>query len=1206
MKSNFIRTLFVSFGISLALLMLTSIASYVSIHNLLDSAGWVNHTNVVIQKLEEILTTIKDAETGQRGFLLTGQPEFLEPYNGAQAKALQVLKEVKTLVSDNPEQVKSCTQLEDIVVSRLTRLQWLIDAKNQNKTIDPAALKDGKRYMDEARDIIRMMIDRESTLLTRRTGTMNKFATYTPILITLAALLAILITIFSFRQIRREFTQRSLLQQSLEDKDAETTRRIDIIQSLANKIASGNFSIRLDEQEKDGLSSLSGSLNKMAESLDDSFKEILDKEWLQTGLADLNNLMVGDQDVQTLTNNVTGFVAEYIGCQAGALYILNETSQLSITGSYAVKSDSRNSTLDLGEGLAGQCAVSRKEIITKDIPENSIYISFASGEARPGNIIDIPVFNDGAVAAVIELASFKRFTSSHIAFLKTGAHNIGVAIASSQNRKKLQELLEETQTQAEELQAQHTEMENLNAELEAQTQKLQASEEELRVQQEELMQSNQELEERSRLLEEKNQVIVYRNLEIQKKAEELAMSTKYKSEFLANMSHELRTPLNSILLLSRLMAENKELRLNSEEVSYAKVIRSSGEGLLSLIDEILDLSKIEAGKMDLQFADVQIREIADDMNSLFAPIAKEKDLQLKIEIGPDTPAKIHTDKMRLEQILKNLLSNALKFTSKGSITLQITVHPTDNSLINFAVKDTGIGIARNKQQLVFEAFQQADGSTRRKYGGTGLGLSISRELTRLLGGQIHLNSEEGKGTEFIITIPVKETEGPVHEAVNDMQESTTAVIPQNERIISVEEPVRERYLNPVKPSSIEDDRNNIQKNDKTILVIEDDTHFAKALRNFSRENGYKTLVAVSGDEGIELAGHFKPVAILLDIVLPVKDGWEVMEALKSNPQTRHIPVHIMSSMEVKKEGIMKGAVDYINKPFAPEKMGDIFHKLESVLKKENKKVLIVEENPKHAKALSLYLESFHVSSEIKSNIAESVSALKKEDVDCIILDMGIPDQSAYETMEAIKKNEGLENLPIIIFTGKNLSKSEETRIKQYADSIVVKTAHSYQRILDEVSLFLHLIGEGKSNKKDPASMASLGALHEVLNNKTVLIADDDVRNIFSLTKTLEQYKMKVISATDGKDALKLLQETPGIDLVLMDMMMPEMDGYEATRKIREIPRFRRLPVLAVTAKAMMGDREKCMKAGASDYISKPVDMDQLISLLRVWLYDRES
>ncbi|RYG09674.1 MAG: response regulator, partial [Chitinophagaceae bacterium] len=516
----------------------------------------------------------------------------------------------------------------------------------------------------------------------------------------------------------------------------------------------------------------------------------------------------------------------------------------------------------------------------------------------------------------------------------------------------------------------------------------------------------------------------------------------------------------------------------------------------------------------------------------------------------------------------------------------------------FKVKDTGIGIAPEKVDLVFQAFQQADGSTRRKFGGTGLGLSISKELSKLLGGDIKLVSTIDVGSEFTLTIPVNFSD---NAAFLEEQQTQYELEAQN-RLAERVKVVAERLTVDHIPNDIEDDRDNILPEDKVILMIEDDTAFAKMLLDFTHKRGYKGIVAVRGDTGIEMANAFNPLAILLDIQLPIKDGWQVMEELKSNPKTRPIPVHIMSSLEVKKESLLKGAVDFINKPVALEHMKQIFEKLEDALSRYPKKVLIVEENEQHAKALSYFLSNSNIQTLVVRNVNESIEALKRKEVDCVILDMGVPDKGAYETLETIKKSDGLEQLPIIVFTGKNLSKGEESRIKQYADSIVVKTAHSYQRILDEAGLFLHLVEE--KGKKELPSAEQLGGLHQVLKDKTVLIADDDVRNIFSLTKALEQHNMKVLSATDGKEALRVLKENPKVDVVLMDMMMPEMDGYQTTRAIREMNDYKRLPILAVTAKAMMGDREKCIAAGASDYISKPVDIDQLISLLRVWLYDK--
>ncbi|MCY1508897.1 Sensor histidine kinase RcsC [compost metagenome] len=647
------------------------------------------------------------------------------------------------------------------------------------------------------------------------------------------------------------------------------------------------------------------------------------------------------------------------------------------------------------------------------------------------------------------------------------------------------------------------------------------------------------------------------------------------------------------------MADSEEL--DKEYTEYAEVIQSSGQGLLLLIDEILDLSKIEAGKMQLEIEEVGIADVMSDLQQLFSPIAKDKNLEFKITLEKNLPSALLTDKLRLEQILKNLLSNAFKFTSTGGVILDLSSVPQEDVLL-FRVTDTGIGIAADKLSLVFQAFQQADGSTRRKFGGTGLGLSISRELSRLLGGTITLNSEEGVGSTFTLRIPFE-----YNEQRFNLPDSTDTITDQavlSSDLASTAESEDKRFIVQHIPQAIADDREHIQADDKVILIIEDDTAFAKTLLDFTRKRKYKGLVAVRGDDGIELANTFLPLAILLDIQLPVKDGWQVMEELKSNVQTRSIPVHIMSSLSVKKESLLKGAVDFIDKPVALEQMKQIFEKLEDVLSRHPKKVLIIEENKQHAEALSYFLSNANIHTEVVSKISDSIEALKRKEVDCVILDMGIPDKAAYETLETIKKNEGMESLPIIIFTGKSLSKGEEKRIKQYADSIVVKTAHSYQRILDEAALFLHLIEE-KSGKDLPVRK-HFGGLQQVLNGKKVLIADDDVRNIFSLTKALEQHQMRVFSATDGKEALRLLEENPGISVVLMDMMMPEMDGYETTRIIRQNEKYKQLPILAVTAKAMMGDREKCIEAGASDYISKPVDIDQLISLLRVWLYQNQN
>lgn len=915
-----------------------------------------------------------------------------------------------------------------------------------------------------------------------------------------------------------------------------------------------------------------------------------EKIWMQGSVRAVADSMMGDQDIDSISHHVMQALAKIVGFEVGVFYVAKSFDHLQYVSGYALENESTvPKTLSRGQSLAGQ-AFAGKRMIQIDAPENFYPVSTAIGKGSTRYAIIFPLLNNDQVEGVLELGKLTPFDERSVALLHEVAEKIAVAISAAKNRTRLQELLEETQAQAEELQVQHSEMEVLNAELEAHTQKLQASEEELRVQQEELQQANAELEERTRLLEEKNQEIAERTLEIQAKAEQLEATTKYKSEFLANMSHELRTPLNSILLLSRLMADNTEKNLNAEQVEYARVIQSSGQGLLLLIDEILDLSKIEAGKMTLEFENVKLENMLSGMKAMFEPMANEKHLNFTMNVHPGVPETIETDKLRFEQVIRNLISNSLKFTREGSVGLEIK--PVGMGSISLTVADTGIGIPREKQELIFEAFQQADGSTRRKFGGTGLGLSISRELVRLLGGKITVESEPGQGSRFTVTVPVTR-KNPLEEDILPEPENLPDAIVENDE--------KKPFLSEEIPESIPDDRMKLTKQHQSILIIEDDINFARSLVEYTRKRGYMALSAVRGDEGIELARKYKPAGILLDIQLPVKNGWQVMEELKNDPQTRHIPVHIMSSHQVRNESLLKGAINFIHKPVAYEQMNDIFRRIEHIVSRESRKVLILEENPQHAKALAYFLESSKINTDIRHNIDEGIEALQT-DVDCVVLDMGIPNQQAYDMLENIKKKKGMENIPVIIFTGKSLSAKEQQRISKYADSIVIKTAQSYQRILSEVSLFLHIVetGNGKHGKNSPNN----GGLNEILKDKKVLVVDDDVRNIFSVSKALEKFQMTVITATDGKEALDKLKVNQDIDVVLLDMMMPLMDGYETARKIRENEQYKNLPVIAVTAKAMTGDREKCIQAGASDYITKPVDTDQLLSLLRVWLYEK--
>lgn len=1197
MPKQLIKKLQIGFGLSFIILLITSIASFISVQSQIENRTKVLQTQETILKADKILIDLLNAETGQRGFYLTNNESFLEPYYEGLQSLPKSINEIKKELPEGSEQLSRLDTISYLVNFRLKILEDVVETKRRGESINISQLELGKEYMDSCRTIIQKFVTSETERLARRSHAMNVSSNYTSIFILAACFISLIVTFLFYRQLRNEFLQRDKLQQELKKKDEQLSIRLSTTQRLAQQIALGDYSVRAQEDENDSLGGIASSLNEMTASLQKSFENINQNEWKQTGLVQINEILTGNKREEEIATESLIKLVEYTECINGAFYTL-EDERLVLKGAYGLEPKMKK-IYQPGEGMVGQVFINKQIKLLEDVKPEDFIVSFTSGQIKLTNIIWIPLMFKEKCLGVIELGANQEFEGVDIDFLQDACKVITLELIAAKSRQRIQSLLEETQAQSEELQTQHSELENLNSELEAQTQLLQASEEELKVQQEELLQSNQELEERSKLLEEKNQLIAFRNREIQKKAEELAMSTKYKSEFLANMSHELRTPLNSILLLSRIMVENDDKNLTDDQIESAKVIQSSGTSLLSLIDEILDLSKIEAGKMELEYESVNLTELCNDLNGMFKPMAKQKEIDFQIDIADDIPAQFETDKLRLDQVLRNLLANAFKFTQKGEIRLSIKNDPNRKNFLQFAVSDTGIGISKENQQIIFEAFQQADGSTRRKFGGTGLGLSISREITKLLGGQISVESTLNEGSTFLISLPLNASTKEEETQINkELFEAKIISEDKMKEIVLVDEdPLTVAEI----PDEIEDDRNTVKSKDKLILIVEDDTHFAKALLKYTRQQHYKGIVIVRGDQVLEFAEKYQPLAILLDIQLPVKNGWEVMDELKKNSKTRHIPVHIMSSLQVKKESLMKGAIDFINKPVAMEQMNQMFKKIEDALNRNAQKVLIVEENPKHAAALSHFLNNFSITSEIKNNVEESVNTLLSSKVNCVILDMGLPDKTGYETLEAIKSHEGLEDLPIIIFTGKNLSQAEEMKIKHYADSVVIKTAHSFQRILDEVGLFLHLVEENQLEPKNKAN--KLGMLGDVLQGKTILIADDDVRNIFSLTKILEKYKANVVSAMNGKEALAQLHSHPDISVVLMDMMMPEMDGFQTIQKIREIPAYKNLPIISVTAKAMTGDREKCIAAGASDYISKPVDKDQLLSLLRVWLYE---
>lgn len=1202
MAKKFLRNLQFGVGFSLLVLILSSVASYFSYQRQMDNREELSKSKRAITAMKDVMVALLDAETGNRGYQLTGRASFLEPYNASIIALPKAMENAKNQDVTDPKQIARLEDLEKNVNSRISKLEDFVAKRKQGIVMSENEMLTSKGYMDNCRKIIKDFVKYEESTLAEKDHKLNTSSTITVIFILFSTLAAVLVTIFFYFKLKNDLIRRDKLEKQLKAKDEEISKRVSAIKEIANRVASGDYTLKANDNSKDDLGELVESLNNMTESLRISFETIEASDWRQKGLAALNESLVGNKTLRDVSQESLSQLIGYGKCMNGALYLLEEGS-LKLSYAFGLEK-SMKPFFEPGEGMVGQTFIKKEVTVFNNLEDKSFTATFAGSELIIKSIALLPIISGKQIYGVMELSSTENFDENTLEYFTESTKNIAIAINAARGREKEQRLLEETQTQAEELQVQHSELESLNTELEAQTQKLQASEEELKVQQEELMQINAELEERSRSLEEKNHLIAERNLEIQKKAEELALSTKYKSEFLANMSHELRTPLNSILLLSRLMAENPEENLSEDQIESAKVIQSSGTSLLQLIDEILDLAKIESGKMTLEYQKVKLNEVAQDVKRLFQPLIRESGLDFNVIVDENLHNEIETDRMRLDQVLRNLLSNALKFTLKGKIDFTIQAHPQKKDFIIFKVKDSGIGIPKDKQAVIFEAFQQADGSTRRKFGGTGLGLSISREIAKLLGGELTVESEPNVGSEFSLIVPVKNL-GEIAPQ-NTPEEILEVIHSEVEEIITLAEASEDMskiITNPVHeiPDEIDDDRNSISATDKVILVVEDDTNFAKALLKYARKNGYKAVVAVRGDYAVDFAKKYKPLAILLDVQLPVMNGWEVMEALKADASVKHIPVHMMSVLQVKKESIMKGAIDFISKPVALDQMSDVFRKLEDALRK-SPKVLIVEENAKHASALSYFLSNFNISLSVQHNVEDSVKALTENESDCVILDIGTLKGNEYEVIEKIKSYEGLENLPVIIFAERSLSAAEELKLREYADSIVVKTAHSYQRILDEVGLFLHLVKE-KNKPENLITTKSLGSLSDVLTAKKILITDDDARNIFSLTKALEKYQVEVVVAMDGKQALQQMEENPDIDVVLMDMMMPEMDGYETIRQIRKNKKYTQLPVIAVTAKSMVGDRQKCIDAGASDYISKPVDLDQMLSLLRVWLYE---
>ncbi|HEY7642794.1 MAG TPA: HAMP domain-containing protein [Steroidobacteraceae bacterium] len=965
---------------------------------------------------------------------------------------------------------------------------------------------------------------------------------------------------------------------------ANLTTQVRAIAEVATAVTKGEFTRSIQVDARGEMSELKDNINAMIGNLRATTDRNTEQDWLKTNLAKFSRMMQGQRDLVTVGQMLLAELAPLVNAQQSLVYIMDFDERGPMLKQLATYADAQTEGEEprryaLREGLVGQCAADGRRILVNDIPREAIHVRSGLLEARARNLIALPVLYEGQVKAVIELASIDEFTASHLAFLEQLTGSIGVVLNTIEATMRTERLLKQSQELAGELQAQ----------------------------QKELQQTNEELANKARLLAEQNAEVERKNQEIElarraleEKAAELALTSRYKSEFLANMSHELRTPLNSILILGQQLADNADTNLSPRQVEFAKTIHAAGTDLLNLISDILDLSKIESGTVTVESEDLLFTHLRETIERNFRHEAEARMLSFLTDFDVKLGRHITTDSKRLMQILKNLLSNAFKFTSHGSVRLHVGLakggwsadHPVLNqaaAVVEFAVTDTGIGIAMEKQKIIFEAFQQADAGTARKYGGTGLGLAISRELAHLLGGELKLTSVPGSGSTFTLYLPI----GYMGSAYvpSPVQSGRMEAKP-------IFQPIA---LPAARAEELADDREDLQPDDRLLLIIEDDPHYAKVLLNLARDTEFKAIVAKTGAEGLSLARKHRPTAISLDVFLPDMLGWTVLNQLKRDTATRHIPVQILTVEEERQYSLERGAFAFMNKPATTEGLEAALHRIKDFASPRIRELLVVEDDPTEQMSIAELIGFDDVKITAVGSGADALEALKEKSFDCIVLDLRLPDVSGFELMESIQQDDRLRDTPIVVFTGRELSNAEEEELRQKAKSIVLKGVRSPERLLDETALFLHRV----ITDLPPAKQRMIETLHqsdEPLQDRKVLVVDDDIRNIFALNSLLERHKMAVISATNGQDAINLVEATDDLALVLMDVMMPEMDGYETMRRIRSNPKFRLLPIIALTAKAMKGDREKCLEAGASDYVAKPVNTEQLLSLVRMWLH----
>ncbi len=959
------------------------------------------------------------------------------------------------------------------------------------------------------------------------------------------------------------------------------TNQVRAIAEVATAVTKGDLTRSIQVEARGEVAELKDNINTMIDNLRLTTERNTEQDWLKTNLARFTGMLQGRRDLAEVGRLLLSELAPLVNAQQGVMYQMEteETEDLALLSAFADGGEDRHPRrVSLGEGLVGQCAVEKRRMLISDLPANVAPIRSGLFQAVPRNVIVLPVLFEDNIKAVIELASLGVFTASQLAFLEQLTSSIGIVLNSIEATMQTEALLKQSQQLATELQVQQKELQQTNEQLALKAQQLAE-------QNAEVERKNQEIEQARRALEEK--------------AKELALTSKYKSEFLANMSHELRTPLNSILVLGQQLSENPDGNLSSKQVEFARTIHAAGTDLLNLISDILDLSKIESGTVSVEAEEVFFTNLLEMVGRPFRHEAESRRLSFEIAADRQLPRSIATDAKRLQQVLKNLLSNAFKFTAQGGVRLSVSVakggwsesHPvlsTAGSVIAFEVADTGIGIALDKQRSIFEAFQQADAGTSRKYGGTGLGLAISRELANLLGGEIQLHSAPGKGSTFTLYLP-------------QVYVGPGVVIPRKEAGSLSLVPQLATTASEASVEAIEDDRENLSPEDSILLIVEDDAHYARVLRDLARDKGFKVLVAQRGTDALTLAREYRPTAVSLDVFLPDMLGWTVLNHLKQEPATRHIPVQMLTLDEDRQHGLARGAFSFLTKPTSTEGLKSALDRIKEYSTAHQRKLLIVEDNPGEQLSIKELLGHDDISVSVMSTGGEALEALEREPFDCVVLDLRLPDMSGFDVLERLRNAPQLGDVPVVVFTGKELSPDEDARLRSLARSVVVKGVESPERLLDETALFLHRVVADLPEEKQKM----LDRLHrsdDALMGRKVLIVDDDVRNIFALSSVLERRGMAVLTAGTGREAIETLEHTPDTAIVLMDIMMPGMDGYATMQVIRQNPAFRRLPIIALTAKAMKGDREKCLEAGASEYLAKPVNTEQLLSALRMWLH----